>query len=150
MTSRTGSVGGDFREVRELSLSVGRRRLTFGARQGLVAGVRVVVLVVVVVGGGRWKSQHRKGVYLSPYVEKPFNSKVIKSFVLELRSRKCFLCFGIPTLYIYVIVMNIMNVLSTGMNMSISHIHIWLCSTRALINSRPNCHRLWPCHIHHS
>ena len=40
--------------------------------------------------------------YLSPYVEKPLNSKVIKRFVPELRSRKCFLCFGIPMLYIYV------------------------------------------------
>ena len=37
---------------------------------------------------------------LSPYVEKPFNSKVIKSFVPELRSRKCFLCFRIPMLSI--------------------------------------------------
>ena len=33
-----------------------------------------------------------------PYVEKPLNSKVIKSFVPELRSRKCFSCFGIPML----------------------------------------------------
>ena len=30
---------------------------------------------------------------LSPYVEKPLNSKVIKSFVPELRNRKCFSCF---------------------------------------------------------
>ena len=45
----------------------------------------------------RWKSQ----VYLSPYVEKLFNSKVIKSFLPELRSRKCFSCFGIPMLSIY-------------------------------------------------
>ena len=36
--------------------------------------------------------------YLSPYVKKPFNSKVIKSFVPELRGRKCFSCFGIPML----------------------------------------------------
>ena len=42
-------------------------------------------------GGGRWKSQNRKNVYLSPYVEEPLNSKVIKSFVPELRRRKCFL-----------------------------------------------------------
>ena len=35
---------------------------------------------------GRWKSQNRKIVYLSPYVEKPLNSKVIKSFVPEQRS----------------------------------------------------------------
>ena len=39
--------------------------------------------------------------YLSPYVEKPLNSKVIKSFVPELRGRKCFSCFGIPMLSIY-------------------------------------------------
>ena len=39
-------------------------------------------------------------MYLSPYVEKPFNSKVIKSFAPEIRSRKCFLCFGIPMLSI--------------------------------------------------
>ena len=38
------------------------------------------------LGGGRWKSQNRKIVPLSPYVEKPLNSKVIKSFVPELRN----------------------------------------------------------------
>ena len=37
-------------------------------------------------GRGRWKSQNRKNVYLSPYVEEPLNAKVIKSFVPELRS----------------------------------------------------------------
>ena len=59
--------------------------------------------------GGIWKSQNRKIVPLSPYVEKPLNSKVIKSFVPKLRSRKCFSCFEIPmicviciwTLYVY-------------------------------------------------
>ena len=40
--------------------------------------------------------------YLSPYVEEPLNSKVIKCFVRELRSRKCFSCFGIPMLSMYV------------------------------------------------
>ena len=59
-------------------------------RRGLAVGAHVV--------WGRWKSQ----VYLIPYVEKSLNSKVIKSFVLELRSCKCFLCFGIPMLPIYV------------------------------------------------
>ena len=54
-------------------------------------------------GGGRWKSQNRKNVYLSPYVEEPLNSKVIKSFVPELRSRKCFSCFEIPTFYVYML-----------------------------------------------
>ena len=36
-----------------------------------------------------------------PYLEKPFNSKVIKSFVPELRSRKCFCVSGFLR-YIYV------------------------------------------------
>ena len=71
----------------------------------------------MMVVGGRWKSQHRKIVYLSPCIEKPFNSKVIKSFVPELRSRKCFLCFGIPMLSIYV---------RYEHSMYISHIHAWV------------------------
>ncbi len=54
------------------------------------------------LGGGRWKSQNRKNVYLSPYVEEPLNSKVIKSFVPEIRSR-VFLCFWIPMLSICVL-----------------------------------------------
>ena len=49
---------------------------------------------------------------LSPCVEKP-NSKVIKSFVPELRSRKCFLCFRIPVIYEHF--------------MNVSHIHVWVC-----------------------
>ena len=32
--------------------------------------------------------------------KKTLNSKVIKSFVLELRSRKCFSCFEIPMFYV--------------------------------------------------
>ena len=53
-------------------------------------------------GGGRWKSQNRKIVPLSPYVKKPLNSKVIKSFVPELRSHKRFSCFEIPMFYVYI------------------------------------------------
>ena len=64
---------------------------------------------------GRWKSQNRKNVYLSPYVEEPLNSKVIKGFVPELRSRKCFSCFEIPMFYVYIY----------EHYMSISHIRIW-------------------------
>ena len=52
---------------------------------------------------GRWKSQNRKNVFLSLYVKEPLNSKVIKSFVPELRSRKCFSCFGIPMFYVYML-----------------------------------------------
>ena len=44
-------------------------------------------------GGGRWKSQNRKNVHLSLYVEEPLNSKVIKGFVPELRCRQVFFVF---------------------------------------------------------
>ena len=47
--------------------------------------------------------------YLSPDVEKPLNSKVIKSFVPELRSRKCFFVFRDS----YVLCIYVMNILST-------------------------------------
>ena len=53
------------------------------------------------VRGTDWKASIER-LCLSPYVEKPFNSKVIKSFVPELRSRKCFSCFGIPMFYVYI------------------------------------------------
>ena len=39
---------------------------------------------------------------LSFYVE-TFNSKVMKGFVPELRSRKCFSCFEIPMFYVYML-----------------------------------------------
>ena len=40
-------------------------------------------------------------MYLSPCVEEPLNSKVIKSFVPELKSRKYFSCFEIPMFSVY-------------------------------------------------
>ena len=51
-----------------------------------------------------WKSQNRKNVYLSPYVEEPLNSKLTKSFVPELRSRYvlCIFVFRDPMFYVYV------------------------------------------------
>ena len=56
-----------------------------------------------------------------PNVEKPLNSKVIKSFLSELRSRKCFSCFGIPMFYIYI---HVMNILCT-FHISISWVCYW-------------------------
>ena len=52
---------------------------------------------------------------LSPHVEKLLNSKVIKSFVPELRSRKCFSCVEIPMFYVY----------EYEHSMYISHIHVY-------------------------
>ena len=54
------------------------------------------------MGGDGWQSQNRKKVYLFPYVEEPLNSKEIKSFLPELRTRKYFSCFEIPMFYVYV------------------------------------------------
>ena len=95
---RAQRILGIWKKVSESSCSVWRRRLTFRAHRSLAAGATH--------GGGSGGGADGKVVIerlcLSlPYVEKPLNSKVIKSFVSELRSRKCFLCFGIPVLSIY-------------------------------------------------
>ena len=71
---RTGSarrIWGIWRKWVELRLDTGREGLTFACSRRPWAGVARD-------GGGRWKSQNRKIVPLSPYVEKPLNLKVIK------------------------------------------------------------------------
>ena len=103
MMSCTGSVRGGFGGIWKSQL-VGflarKKKVDFR----LLAEARPVALWQVShVFWGRWKSQNRKNVYLSPYVEKSLNSKVIKIFVPELRSRKCFSCFGIPMFYVYML-----------------------------------------------
>ena len=90
-----GGFGGFWKsQLVELSWVLPREK-TVGFR--LLAEARPVALWrvphVLGWGVGRWKSQNRKNVYLSPYVEEPLNSKVIKSFVLELRSRSVFFVF---------------------------------------------------------
>ena len=103
MTSRTGSIwriwGFWKSQLVELRFCLGRRRLAFARlpKPGLWPLWR---MPHEVGGGDWWKSQNRKNVYLSPYVEEPLNSKVIKSFVPEQRSRKCFSCFEIPMFYV--------------------------------------------------
>ena len=87
--SCTGSalrIWGILKKVSWVESCLGRRRMTF-ACNGCARD------------RGRWKSQNRKNVYPSPYAEEPLNSKVIKSFVPNLRSRKCFSCFEIPRFY---------------------------------------------------
>ena len=70
------------------------------------------------VGGADGKASKER-LCLSPYVEKPFNSKVIKHFVPELRSRKCFCVSG------FLCSMDICYEHS----MYVSHIHVWLCNS---------------------
>ena len=54
----------------------------------------------VVVGGVQMEKSASKDCVSLALGRCTFNSKVIKSFVPELRNRKCFLCFGIPMLSI--------------------------------------------------
>ena len=85
---------GIWRKLVELRLDTGREGLTFACSWRPWVGVTWDGV------GGRWKSQNRKIVPLSPYVENPLNSKVIRSFVPKLRSRKCFSCYEIPMFYV--------------------------------------------------
>ena len=80
----------DFEKVSWVETCPGRRRLTFACspKPGQWPLWRVPHEI-----GCRWKSQDRKNVYLSPYFEESLNSKVIKSFVPELRSRYVFFEF---------------------------------------------------------
>ena len=95
---RTRKIWGDFEKVRvELSPASGEDGSAFACSRKPCQWPLWRVPHVLV--GGRWKSQNRKNVYLSPYVEEPLNSKVIKNFVPELRSRvfvfrdSCVLCY---------------------------------------------------------
>ena len=87
----------DFGGFEKSQLSWGLRSEEEGwlslALSGLVAGATRVV-------GTDGKASVER-LCLPPYVEKPF--KVIKSFVPELRSRKCFSCFEIPMFYVYML-----------------------------------------------
>ena len=104
MTSCTGSTHGGFwgfwKSQFSWELDSEREGSTFGDRWGQM---NLHATGAARQEWGRWKSKNRKNVYLSPYVEEALNSKVIKSFVPELRSRKCFSCFGIPMFYVYML-----------------------------------------------
>ena len=84
------------------------------AHRGLVAGTHVI--------WGRWKSQHRKMVSLS-LCRKTFKLKGNKKFRTWTKKSSSVFVFR-DSYVIYMCVMDIMNVLRTGMNMSISRIHM--------------------------
>ncbi len=60
-------------------------------------------------GGGADEKDSIERLCLSPYVEEPLNSKVIKGFVPELRSRYVFFEFRDS----YVLCIYVMNILCT-------------------------------------
>ena len=100
MASCTGSVRGGFGEIWKKSVSW----VEFLALKKTV-DFRLLTEALWRVHTwcrGRWKKSIER-LCLSPYIEKPFNSKVIKGFVPELRSRKCFSYFGIPMFYVYML-----------------------------------------------
>ena len=101
MTSCTGKMRGGFWGIWKKSVSwvlrSGEEGSTFASSQWPCGGCHTFFL-----GGADGKTSIER-LCLSPYVEKPLNSKVIKSFVPELRSRICFSCFGIPMFYVYML-----------------------------------------------
>ena len=126
MTSCTGSVRGRLWEIWEKSVS-----WVLPPEEGWLSKLAQALWRVHTWFGADGKVSIERW-YLSPYVEKPFNWKVIKSFVPELRSCQVFFVCR-DSYVIYMCVVDIMNVLCTGMNMSISHIHVWLCNNDTTI-----------------
>ena len=126
MTSRTGSarrILGDFEKVSWWSWVLPQKK---------TAGFRLLKEALgrcQTIWGGVWKSQNRKIVPLSPYVEKPLNSKVIKSFVPELRSCYMFLYFEIPmfnVIYIYIYMLCPFRISVSGYGIQIPLEKVWI------------------------
>ena len=113
-------ISGILKKVSWVESCLGRRRLTFTCSRRPWSGVARDG------GAKKKKSLNRKNVYLSPYFEEPLNSKVIKSFVPERRSRKCFSYFKIPMFYVYV----------NEHSMSISRISVYVYDTDLLRSDR--------------
>ena len=123
MTSCTGSTRGWFGEIWKKAviweLDTEREGSTFGTSRGQT-NLRATGAARDAGGGSRWKSQNRKNIYHSSYVEEPLNSKVIKNFVPELKSHKCFSCFGISMFYVYML---------WTFSVRFTHSRIWLWYT---------------------
>ena len=109
-------------QLAELRTRLRTGRVDFRSLAEALCRVRMFFL------GGRWKSHHRKIVHLSSLCRKTFNSKVIKDFVPELRSRYVFFVFrDSNVLCIYV-----MNILCT-FHISVSWVwYMW--SLRSLVS----------------
>ena len=118
----------DLKKVSELSLVVWRKKVDFH----FLAEARLVALWQVPHVFGGWGADGKasiEGLCLSSYVEEPLNSKVIKSYVPELRSRECFSCFEIPMFYVYIYYEHFMYV---------SHISVsWVWHRSILIHAFP-------------
>ena len=112
---------GGFWEILEKSVSWDET--CFGGKRLVFACSRIPLWRVPHVLEGRWNSQNRKIVPLSPYIEEPLNSKVIKSFVPEQRSRNVFFEFRDSYVLCYI---------CNERPMYISHIYVYGYGTRIL------------------
>ena len=117
MTSCIGSVCWDLRKVSWVPASEEEGWLSL-AWWGLAA--------CVARDGGTDGKVVIERLCLSPHVEKPFNSKVIKRFVPELRSRKVFRV-SVFLCYLYMSYEHSMYISHIRI-MGMLHIHIWLSS----------------------
>ena len=103
MTSCTGSVRGGFEKSQLCwELNSEWEGSTFGARWGQMNLCATGATRVAWGRGADEKASIERLCISLPCVE-TFNPKVIKGFVPELRSRECFLCFGIPMFYVYML-----------------------------------------------
>ena len=114
MTSCARRIWGDLKKsLVELSSWLGRRRLTFASSpkpgQWPCGGCHTC-------WGGADEKASKERLCLSPYVE-TFNSKVIKGFVPELRSRYVLFVFPVYLCSMYICYEH---------SMYVSHIRIWL------------------------
>ena len=99
VTSHTGTarrIWGILKKISWVEFCLGRRRLAFTSSWRPCGGCRTR-------RGADGKARIERMRISLPYVEEPLNSKVIKCFVPELRSRKCFSCFEIPMFYVYML-----------------------------------------------
>ena len=118
MTSCTGSVRAGFWEIWEkvswAESCLGRKRLTFARSPRPCSRCHTWFGTDGKVSIERW--------YLSPYVEKPFNSKVIKK--LRTRTKKSEVFFVFRDSYVLCYIWTFYE-----HYMYVSRIHVWLCYT---------------------
>ena len=97
----------NLKKVNRVEICLGRRQLAFASSRGLVAGA------VRDWRRGDEKARIERMCISHPYVEEPLNSKVINSFVPELRRRvfrvsrslsSMYICYIYIYIYIYMII----------------------------------------------
>ena len=137
MTSCTGSARGRFWGIRKMSVELSLCHLKKKGDFHLLAEARSVGFVAGATRDeeGADEKARIERICISPYVEEPLNSKVIKSFVPELRSRKCFSCFEIPMFYVIYIYMNIICPFHT-------YPYLTIVQKVSILNRRPPPHAM--------